>query len=200
VKNTAAVRSGLDSIHLPGEPGVWFFIIGDMLIFGVFFLTFVFYRSRDPVMYDESRMTLNQVMGLANTLVLLSSSWLVAMAVRQAKRGNGVVSPVLLGGALLLGGAFVAIKICEYALKFKAGITVLTNEFFMFYFTFTAIHLVHVLIGLGILIYLFLLSRRPVPATGRDAQTTRIFEGGGAFWHLVDLLWLVLFCLLYLVR
>ena len=88
------------------------------------------------------------------------------------------------------------LKIVEYSGKVSVGITPLTNEFFMFYFAYTGIHLLHVLIGLGVLVFLTLKARR----TSCSPREMRTFESGGVFWHLVDLLWIVLLPLLYLVR
>lgn len=191
--------------HLPGEEGIWLFILGDMMVFALFFLTFVYYRGADTALYVDAQRALNERFGLINTLFLLSSSWCVAMAIRTARRavqrkgavqGRAERATALLGLAILFGVAFVVLKIVEYREKFAAGITVLTNEFFMFYFMFTGIHLVHVLIGIGVLTYLLVLSRKPAI----DAGDIRTFENGAAFWHLVDLLWVILFALLYLMR
>jgi nitric oxide reductase NorE protein len=191
--------------HLPGEEGIWLFILGDMMVFALFFLTFVYYRGTDISLYVGAQRALNERFGLINTLFLLSSSWCVAMAIRALRRaahGGGEADAVarratlLLGLAMLFGVAFVVLKVVEYQEKFAAGITVLTNEFFMFYFMFTSIHLVHVLIGLGVLTYLLVLSRTPAI----DESDVRTFESGAAFWHLVDLLWVILFALLYLMR
>ncbi|CAN5392419.1 cytochrome c oxidase subunit 3 family protein [soil metagenome] len=182
--------------HLPGEEGIWLFILGDMMVFALFFLTFVYYRGTDVATYVAAQKGLNEGLGLLNTLFLLTSSWFVALAVRGMRAGGGARTPWLIAAAMLCGLAFVVVKFIEYREKFAAGITVLTNEFFMFYFMFTGIHLIHVLIGLGVLTYLLLLSRKPLPAAGDISA----FESGAAFWHLVDLLWVVLFALLYLVR
>ncbi|MET0546137.1 MAG: cytochrome c oxidase subunit 3 [Caulobacterales bacterium] len=182
--------------RLPGEEGVWLFICGDMMVFAVFFLTFIYYRGLNPAIYDASQLKLNEFWGLINTLFLLTSSWCVAAAVHAARHGKEGLPTKFLVGAMVFGGAFVCVKIIEYGEKFAAGINVLTNEFFMFYFMFTGIHLVHVLIGLGVLTFLLNKSRKGY----RSETDIQIIEGGGAFWHLVDLLWVVLFALLYLTR
>src|ERR1700675_859107 len=98
-----------------------------------------------------------------------------------------------LGGG---GGGFFVSKVFEWAGKIAAGITLNSNEFYSFYYMFTGIHLVHVLLGMGVLMYLLVRSKRPDPG----ASYAALMEGGGAFWHLVDLLWVVLFPLLYLLR
>lgn len=198
--STSTVSKGAQSArpskHLPGEPGIWVFILGDMVIFGLFFLTFAVYRQDDPALYGQSHSLLNQTYGLVNTLILLTSSWLVAMAVHLAR--EGIRRPVvpMLSLALLCGVAFCGVKVLEYGEKISAGIVLTTNDFFMFYYMFTGIHLVHVLIGMVVLIFMVTVSRRPEMGEREIAA----LEGGGVFWHLVDLLWIVLFCLFYLVR
>ena len=194
----SVVESGADAAstgrRLPGEEGIWVFIFGDMVVFGVFFATYLWYRGGDPALYRESQQELSRVYGLVNTLLLLTSSWCVAQAVSAVRQGRLDPAPKLLAGALALGLGFVGVKILEYGEKISDGITLLTNDFTMFYFMFTGIHLLHVLIGLAVLGFLLALSRQPVAV-----EHVASFESGGAFWHLVDLLWVVLFALLYLV-
>lgn len=182
--------------HLPGETGVWVFIGGDLMIFGLFFLTFMVYRGRDPALFVESQRTLNQTCGLINTILLLTSSWFVALAVHGARSRWTKAVPRLFVFAFLCGVGFGAIKILEYSEKITAGMTITTNDFFMFYFMFTGIHFVHVLIGMGVLAYLFNVSRKIDLGPG----DIPVLESGAAFWHLVDLLWIVLFALFYLMR
>ncbi len=181
--------------HLPGEEGVWVFILGDMMVFALFFLTFVYYRVDNIPLYSEAQELLNRKLGLLNTMLLLTSSLFVAQAVRVARTG-GRQTPMLLGGAIVCGLGFVVVKIVEWGDKISHGITLNTNEFFIFYFMFTGIHLAHVLIGLSVLTWLLVRSRRQQP----DPGFLNTLEGGGAFWHLVDLLWVVLFALLYLMK
>jgi len=181
--------------RMPGEEGVWIFIFGDLIVFGLFFLTYLYYRAGDPGLYRESQVQLNAGLGLLNTLLLLTSSWFVAQAVQAVRRNRLRAASALIAGGFSLGVGFVIIKIIEYHEKISAGINVVSNEFFMFYFMYTGIHLLHVFIGLGVLTFLFLLSRKEAAADHINS-----FESGGAFWHLVDLLWVVLFALLYLAR
>lgn len=189
------VAAAAPARRMPGEEGVWIFIFGDLVFFGLFFLTYLYYRAADPELYARSQAQLNTLLGFLNTLILLTSSWFVAQAVKAVRQSRLSTARVLIGGGFLLGASFVTIKIFEYHEKISAGVTVVTNEFFMFYFMYTGIHLVHVLIGLGVLIFLFRLAREET--AGLHVAS---FESGGAFWHLVDLLWVVLFALLYLAR
>jgi len=192
---TGKVGTTAPARRMPGEEGVWFFIFGDLVVFGIFFLTYLTYRAADPALYAASQAQLNTALGFLNTLLLLTSSWFVAQAVKAVREGRQAAAPRLIAGGFLLGAGFVAVKIAEYSEKLAAGITVVTDEFFMFYFMYTGIHLLHVLIGLGVLVFLFRLARSP--EAGAHVSS---FESGGAFWHLVDLLWVVLFALLSLAR
>lgn len=180
---------------MPGEEGIWIFIFGDLLVFAVFFLTYLYYRAQNPLLYDEAQQHLTAAYGLINTLLLLTSSWFVAQAVNAVRRGEVPLARKLIAGGMAFGFGFVGVKIVEYSEKFAAGITVITNDFFMFYFMYTGIHLLHVFVGLGVLFFLFSLTRRE-----NAAEQIGSFESGGAFWHLVDLLWIILFALLYLVK
>ncbi len=181
--------------RLPGEEGVWLFIIGDLLIFALFFLTFVYYRAGAETLYMAGQATLNRNIGLINTLLLLTSSWLVAQSLHRLRSGDIKAARLLLTLGMVGGLGFVALKFAEYREKFAAGHDVLTNDFYMFYFMFTGIHLVHVVIGLGVLVFLRSITNRAEIGDGE----VRIYESGAAFWHLVDLLWVVLFALFYLM-
>jgi nitric oxide reductase NorE protein len=189
------IAPGKPAKHVPGEEGVWVFICGDLLVFAIFFLTFLTYRAADPALYNASHDLLNRGIGLFNTFLLLTSSLFVAQAVTEARRG-GRAAPGLLLAAMACGAGFVAMKMFEYGQKLAAGITLNTNEFFIFYFMFTGIHLVHVILGLGVLVFMWSSARR----ADANGSCMRVLEGGGAFWHLVDLLWVILFALFYLLK
>ena len=181
--------------HVPGEPGVWILIFGDMVVFGVFFATFMYQRSLAPELFDESRRTLSIAIGLANTLILLTSSLFVVTAVRAIRGSKRAAARWLLVGGLACGLAFVGLKAVEYTAKVSEGHTLNQNAFYMYYFILTGLHLFHVLIGILVLVLLLTQTGRPNLSATRMA----FVEGGACFWHLVDLLWIVLFPLLYLV-
>ena len=180
--------------RIPGEPGVWIFVIGDMVIFAVLFAVFLYYRALDLETFQLGSASNSQVLGALNTFLLLTSSWFVAGAVKLSRGAPTPVVPRLLGGAILCGIAFGVVKVIEYTAKFGEGITVWTNDFFMFYFVLTAVHFLHVVIGIGFLGFLVFKTRSPV--WGEHDLST--IEAGGVYWHMVDLLWIVLFVLLYL--
>jgi nitric oxide reductase NorE protein len=181
---------------IPGEAGIWVLVLGDMAVFGLFFATFTFYRAQNVALYVQSQAALDQASGLINTVLLLTSSWFAALAVQAVRANEGNRSRTRFALAFLCGLGFVGVKLSEYAAKAEAGIGLTTNEFFTFYFMFTGIHLLHVLIGLGVLAYArHRAGRVPLgPADGAAVESCAIF------WHLVDILWIVLFAIFYLMR
>ena len=185
-----------DEPHLPGEAGIWVFIVGDLVIFSLLFSVFVYYRAGDVPLYAESQTHLNQTYGLFNTVLMLTSSWFVALAIHNARRLSTVTSARFIALAFLCGAGFIGIKYFEYGEKIRAGLTIETNDFFMYYYLMTGIHLLHVVIGLGVLIFLWHVVRAPE----FSRQQINALESGASFWHLVDVLWIVLFALLYLMR
>lgn len=179
--------------HVPGEPGIWVLICGELFVFSLFFLAFVYYRGLEAELFAQSQKTLNQNIGLLNTVFLLTSSLLVAMGVHRVREGMPRAG-MLFGGAIALGCAFGVAKLFEYAEKLLAGISIADNSFYILYFAFTGIHFLHVLLGLAVLVFLCRAARDRKTAAGRMV----LFESGASFWHLVDLLWIVLFSLIYL--
>jgi nitric oxide reductase NorE protein len=176
--------------------GVWVFIAADLVIFCILFGSFMHDRAALPALYESSRHTLNFNFGGIDTLILLTSSWFVALAVGAARSDQfSAVSRYLLGG-LLTGIAFMVSKSVEYGEKFLAGITPATDSFYMWYFTLTGIHLVHVIVGSSLIAGLWVKSRRRY----HNSQNYSLIESVASFWHLVDLLWIFLFPLLYLLR
>ena len=182
--------------HLPGEPGVWMFIIGDVLVFSLLFSVFVYDRSQEVALFVEQQQLLNQTLGLLNTVLLLTSSWLVALAVHGARAGQLSRARSCFVSAIVCGMGFVVVKYFEWGEKIAADLTLETNNFFMYYYLMTGIHLLHMVIGIGVLVFLW----QSVRDAAFDAQGVGVLESGACFWHLVDILWIALFALLYLMR
>lgn len=182
---------------IPGEPGIWVLLFGDMMVFTVLFGVYLHARGNDRALFARSQDALNRDFGAINTLVLLTSSLLVVFAVRAARSpAHRALASRLLFAGFAVGCCFVVIKVLEYHEKIVAGITPSTNEFYMYYFVLTGLHLAHVMIGLAVLLVLSRIARNPEPSRTQLA----FIEGGGCFWHMVDLLWIVIFPLLFLVR
>ena len=182
--------------HVPGEAGLWIFLFGEIMLFSLYFIIFVHDRGNNVALFRASQTQLNQSFGLLNTVFMLSSSWFVAKAVRAARGDMGRTTPLCFAFALLCGMGFTVVKFFEYGEMIHAGITLQTNDFFMYYYMFTTFHLMHLLIGMGVLgvMACYTLSG------GFDARKITHVEIGASYWHVVDLLWIVLFALLYLVK
>ncbi len=181
---------------LPGDLAVWLIILAELLAFALLFGVFAISRLREPGLFAESQRTLDASAGLVNTLLLIGGSWCVARAVQAVNAQRRRDALGWLATAELCGAAFVVLKWGEYAAKSAAGIDLETNVFFMFYFLLTGFHFLHVLaamVFLGFLMVLIWRSPSPLPHS-------HAVETGAAFWHMVDLLWIVLFPLVYLVR
>jgi nitric oxide reductase NorE protein len=181
--------------HLPGEEGLWVFVGGDLILFALFFGSFLTYRGHDVALFEQSQGALARGLGLLNTILLLTSSLFVASAVTGARQGLHSRASKLLVCGIACGVLFGVSKAFEYSEKFAAGITLKTNDFFMFYFMLTGIHMLHVIVATAVLIYLWKCTR----AAEHGPHYLSVMEGGAVFWHLVDLLWVVLFALLYLL-
>ncbi|GAB4658970.1 cytochrome c oxidase subunit 3 [Mycobacterium avium] len=183
--------------RIPGEPGIWVFITGDLIVFSLFFVIFAYYRARNVDVFLRSQAELNQFFGLLNTMLMLTASLMVALGVQAARlpaRARRVKPRLYAAGSC--GVAFVIVKVFEWGEKIRGGISLTTNDFFMYYFMFTGIHLFHVLVALGIMALMLTKARHPEQV----GDGLLVLESGGIFWHLVDLLWVVLFALLYLLR
>jgi nitric oxide reductase NorE protein len=181
--------------HLPGVEGVWVFVYADMAVFALIFGSFMWDRHHAQELFETSRQALSLNFGGINTLILLTSSMLVVLGVDALKVGRTHLAPGFLFSAMACGVAFIVSKILEYGHKFDAGIGLTTNAFFQYYFIMTGLHLGHVVVGTAILAVLAAKARAERPGC-----RVTMYEGGATYWHMVDLLWVCIFPLLYLVR
>ena len=182
--------------RLSGDLVIWLLILAELLTFGIFFMAYAFMRVGQVSLFNASQATLDLHTGGINTLLLITSSWAVARAVQSVRRDRNHTGANWLAVALMCGGAFLILKTLEYINKIQAGIDVSTNDFYLFYFMLTGFHYLHVIVGMVMLSLLWFFTRRG--QYGRD--NCHALETGAAFWHLVDLLWIILFPLVYVMR
>jgi nitric oxide reductase NorE protein len=182
--------------HVPGEVGIWVFVLGDLIMFAAFFGSFVHDRADLEDLFDASRAELHASWGAVNTLLLLTGSLFVVWGVRAARDGLLPVASRFLAWAMCCGALFGIDKIVEYTDKVNSDITPETNLFFTYFFCFTGIHALHLTIGLIVLARMRRLLAEPDFGRPGDIRT---LETGATYWHLVDLLWIILFALLYLM-
>jgi len=182
--------------RLSGDLFIWYIILLEGATFGLLFVVFAFVRRHNLELFNASQQQLDLSAGAINTALLLTASWCVVRAVHAVRANFRHTAFIWLGAGIICGGGFVALKLVEYADKAAEGIGLSTNLFFDFYFLITGFHLLHVLAGLFALSLAGIgLMRQRTPRL--NAHT---LETVGAFWHLVDLLWLVLFPLVYVLR
>lgn len=176
----------LDS--LPGNPLMWILIISELLVFGAFLSGFSVMRALHPVAFAASQAHLNRITGGINTMILLSSGACAAMALRARAEAGVRRCRFWLAGAGGLGAAFLSVKGYEYADEAAQGMSIDTDSFFTLFYLMTGFHALHVVLGLVILA---IVSWR---CDQDDVET------GTAFWHMVDLIWVLLYPIVYLIR
>lgn len=182
--------------HLPGNEAFWFVIAGYQLAFGAFFVIYAYYKILSRAEYAQFQEQLSQGLGFVNTLILLTSSWFAVAAIKAMRKDQFELAKKLLWFAVGCGVLFTLIKMVEYQKSLNAGYSLLTNEFFTFYYLLTGLHLMHVWIGIGGLIIATILLKKQ-PLTDVNEQN---IECCAAFWHMVDYLWIFIFPLLYLMQ
>ncbi|HRY34207.1 MAG TPA: cytochrome c oxidase subunit 3 family protein [Bacteroidales bacterium] len=186
--------------------GMWLFIFTEILLFGGMFIVYSIFRYNHPVAFHLAGEELNDTMGLINTIILLVSSMTVAMSITAMQRGQVRRSMQLLVITIILGLAFLVNKYFEWGAKFDhhiyPGSSFLrelgTGDtlFFGLYFMMTGLHALHIIVGLIILVWVaFYIQKK------RTRPDKYVFlENGGLYWHLVDLIWIFLFPLFYLIH
>ena len=182
--------------HLPGDLAIWFIILLELTTFVLLFATYAIMRGKSPELFNESQLMLDRSKGLINTWLLIGGSWCVVRAIQAMREGARKPGLRWLLAAQACGLGFLFFKLEEYGALSDAGIDLGTNRFFTFYFTLTGFHFLHVLAAIVVLAILTFVNRRG------DCDPDRLhgLETGAAFWHMVDLLWIVLFPLVYLMR
>jgi nitric oxide reductase NorE protein len=173
---------------------MWFFVIGDLFIFGFYFVFYMYHRGQNSELFLQSQALLNLDIGAINTVMLLTSSLFVVLGTSAARVGEAADAFRLFGIAIAFGAVFPILKMFEWIPEMQAGLTPGTNLFFMYYYVTTGLHLCHVLIGLVIVSFVMRELR-----LSTEPKIT-IVETGATYWHMVDVLWLILFALLYLMR
>lgn len=172
---------------LPGDLMIWVLIVSELLVFGAGMLAFLAVRLTDPTGFAEAQTHLHRTSAGVNTLMLVTSGWLAALGVQPAEAGRVLRLRLLMAGASALGVVFMILKATEYTDLFAQGIGTETHPFFTFYLLLTGFHAAHVAAGILVLALVATLAR------------PRAVETGVAFWHMVDLVWVVLFPVIYLL-
>ena len=191
--------------HEADTLGMWVFLVTEMLLFGGLFLAYAVYRSLYPEAWAEGSHHSDLLLGTINTGILLISSLTVAMAVHGSEEASWRTVSILLSVTALLGAAFLGIKFYEYYVHYQSGIVpgirfhqtgphaAQVALFFVFYFVMTGLHALHLIVGIGIMAVLAWLVRT------RRMRKHITIEMAGLYWHLIDIIWVFLYPLFYLV-
>ena len=180
-----------------GKLGIWLFLASEVMLFGALFSTLILLRTSAPVWPHGWEAGLNVPLATLNTFVLIGSSVTVVLAWANLRLGELKKAKIFLLLTLLCGFGFMIIKTIEYTTKFSHHLYPSTNNFFATYFVMTGLHGLHVLGGMVVFAYLLLTADKWYAAK-RDQFTNRV-EVTGLYWHFVDLVWIFLFPLLYLI-
>ena len=181
--------------ELPGDLAIWLFIFAELTVFAIFFIGFAWMDSHNPEMFDAGKTTLHPIAGLINTLALISSSYILALAIQAAKKGDAIACRRGFWLSIAVAFIYVISKMWEYDQLIEQGYNLSSNNFYMFYFFTTGFHFMHVLLGMVILAILAICLNNPEYVKS-DLST---LESGASYWHMVDLLWIILFPLVYII-
>jgi cytochrome c oxidase subunit 3 len=188
--------------------GMWVFLVTEIMFFGGLFMAYLLYRWQSPMGFAEASNHLNVYWGAANTVVLIVSSLTMALAVRAAQIGAPPKTQVgWLVATMILGAAFLGVKVIEYRDKFihhtvpgpnfqwEGTYAQAAEQFYSLYFCMTGLHALHMIIGIGIMLVITWMAWRRT----FDADYYTPVEVAGLYWHFVDIVWIFLFPLLYLI-
>lgn len=186
--------------------GMWLFLFTEILLFGGLFIVYFVYRSINAEAFLHASYELNVTMGTINTIILITSSMTVAMSITALQKGSKKLAINLLWLTLIFALAFLVNKYFEWSLKIDHGIFPGMEHyngmpageklFFFLYYFMTGLHAVHIIVG-GIFIWVVINKIKAEKVTG-DRIT--LLENSGLYWHLVDLIWIYLFPLFYLIN
>ena len=203
--NETAVRARERDDATGGKLGMWLFIFSEIMFFGMLFLLYTVYRSRYPGDFHAAAQNMDTLIGTVNTAVLLTSSMFVAMSIHAVREGRKGLAELFLATTIVLGVSFLIIKAFEWLSHFHHGLypgspvfLKLSKRqalFFGLYYIMTGLHGLHVFIGVVVLSVMLVLIH-----TERINETKYLaFENAGLYWHLVDIIWIFLFPLFYLI-
>lgn len=189
VRSKPSIKDQLEA--LPGGPLVWFVFWMEILTFALFFGGFAWVSRSESAMFQAGQALLHPAQGTFNTVVLLTGSWMAARAVILSRQNKSIQFWLI--GTGFSGLIFITIKLWEYQQVYAHGISLSTNMFWFFYLFLTLLHNAHVALGVGLMFYLaWKFKTDPLAEEQRST-----LEANAVYWHLVDIIWVLLFPLLY---
>jgi cytochrome c oxidase subunit 3 len=191
--------------YVGAKLGMWLFLFTEVLLFGGMFLVYSVYREVNTTEFHEAGLEMNVVIGAVNTIILLTSSLTMALSISAIKKGQKKSSILLQAATVILGIAFLVNKYFEWSDHIRHGFYPDSPQllamshgkilFFGLYYVMTGIHALHVVIGMSIIVFILVLTLRGIVTSGDYVK----LENAGLFWHLVDVIWIYLFPLFYLI-
>lgn len=202
----ATINSHVHRDDVGAKIGMWLFLFTELILFGGMFIVYAVYRFTYRDFFALASKELDVFIGLINTLVLLTSSLTMAMSITALRKGDKKLSLVFLGSTIFFAFLFLVNKYFEWSAKFEHGLFPGSNElltlprgeiiYFGLYYVMTGLHALHVLIGIVILVFMFVFVWKE-----KVTQDYYIMlENSGLYWHLVDIIWIFLFPLFYLIH
>lgn len=192
--NSALVNKYKSIENPPGGLVIWILILLELLTFGIALVFMVMLSKEESSIFHSSRLQLNTFIGATNTLVLLTSGYFMAQSFMFYKNAQKEKSLLNINLTILFGFIFLLLKSIEYYLKINNGIHLDTNTFYTFYWLLTGFHFIHVATGIVILFFLRKFSKQEM-----TDEKIEYFEAGTAFWHMCDLIWLLISPIIYLL-
>ncbi len=191
--------------YIGAKLGMWLFLFTEILLFGGMFLVYSVYRQVNTAEFHEAGMEMNVVIGAINTIILLTSSLTMALSISAIKKGAKKSSVLFQAATLLLGTAFLVNKYFEWSGHIRHGFYPDSPQllamghgkilFFGLYYVMTGIHALHVIIGMSVITFILVMTLRGTVTSDDYIK----LENAGLFWHLVDVIWIYLFPLFYLI-
>jgi len=188
-------KTGEDENEPPGGILVWMIVFLELLTFGAGLGVFLFQGQQDIEGFRSSREMLNQPLAFANTLILLTGGWFMVNGLTSLRSGNARSSLRWIVAAIATGVGFMALKCVEYTEKIEHGISFGEDTFFTLYFLLTGFHVAHVFAAVVILLFLAVKIRKGFYTPEEHLDV----ESGAIFWHMCDLIWLLIFPVIYLL-
>ncbi|TGM63598.1 cytochrome C oxidase subunit III [Leptospira meyeri] len=175
----------------PGGILIWMIVLVEVLTFCLGIGSLVYDKSKDLAVFTDMQSHLNRSFAFWNTVFLLTSGFCIATAVNYRERNNFKFFTILLFVSIVFGFAFLFLKFYEFREKWSLGFNLETNQFFSYYWLLTGFHYLHVVVGV-IILFIIYVSRKTISFEN--------LEAGAVFWHMCDLIWLLLYPALYLIQ
>jgi nitric oxide reductase NorE protein len=194
-ETTGRAEAADDEVErFPGDPDMWLFVVVESLVFTSYFCIYLYSRTQHERAFLEAQSALTMSLGIVDTIVLLTSSWTIACCVQHTNARRYETARWFALATVGLGAVFFVLKVAEWAHLIRDGHTFTSSDFMQHFFFLTSIHAIHLIIGF---VVLGVLVRQ---LSGPHLRAHRTIETCSTYWHTVDLFWVVIFALLYIVR